>query len=359
MSSEVEPKINFLYSMQNKAKKDRYYINIILFVATFISCLIAGTQWAQKDFTEVSNWHFGITYAILIMTFLTAHEMGHYIASRIHKVNATLPFFIPMPIPGFMLFGTMGAMIKTTSPFPSRKSLFDIGAAGPIAGFIVCVIILIIGYTNLPTIDFIYKIHPEYLNKGGIIPTTGLYFGDNLLLNFFRNYLANPSGWLPPMNEIYHYPFLCVGWFGLFVTTMNMLPLGQLDGGHILYSLIGVNQKKVAMIVWYIMLFIGVGALLGFAEDFLSKVDYPYRIYILLQNLLLPVLKQIKALAPWYLQGWGGWLFWALITRFFIHLPHPEFYFDDELDTKRKIIGWLTFVIFIISFSISGIYIIE
>jgi len=335
--------------------KKSILINIILFAATFITTTIAGTQWSGHYAGEIANWYHGLTYAVLILTFLTAHEMGHYIASRIHSVNATLPYFIPAPIPE-MLFGTLGAVIKTKNTFPSRKALFDIGAAGPIAGFIVCIVFLIIGFTTLPGKEFIFSIHPDYLLQNGVIPNTGLYFGETVLFSFFADIFANPAGWLPPMNEIYHYPFLCVGWFGLFVTALNMLPIGQLDGGHILYAMFGPKQALIARIAWIIMFFIGLGALLMIVDDFLTSVDYPNDFYIGLQDLLLPVLKELKQIFPWYFQGWGGWLFWALITRFFIKIPHPHIDFIDELDNKRMLIGWLTIIILFLSFSFRGIY---
>ena len=331
-------------------------INLLLFIATFITTTMAGAQWAQKDVSDVMNWHYGITYACLIMLFLTAHEMGHYIASRIHKIDASLPYFIPLPFKEILLFGTLGAVIKTKSPIRTRKALFDIGAAGPIAGFIVCIIFLIIGFATLPSKEFIYTIHPQYLLSNGAIPATGLTFGNTLLFGFFADIFANPNGWLPPMNEIYHYPFLCVGWFGLFVTTLNMLPIGQLDGGHIIYSMFGKAQKTISRIVWYAILILGIGSLMALGLDYLKNVDYPYKIYIFLQDNLIPILEWIKSVFPWYFESWGGWIFWAIMTRLIIKIPHPEMNFTDELDNKRKIIGWLTLIILLLSFSFRGIY---
>lgn len=338
-----------------KKKKFSYLINLLLFIATFITSTIAGTQWAGYYPGEIGNWHHGLLYAILIMTFLAAHEMGHYIASRLHRVDASLPYFIPAPFQE-MLFGTFGALIKTRNMFPTRKALFDIGAAGPIAGFIVCIIFLIIGFSTLPPKEFIYTIHPEYTLLGGDIPDTGLHFGNTIVFSFLADVFANPSGWLPPMNEIYHYPFLCVAWFGLFVTTLNMLPIGQLDGGHIVYAMYDKKQHKIAKYAWYIILIIGFGSLLSFSITFLENFDYPYSIYISLQDNLLPALIDFRNLAPWYFDGWGGWIFWALITRFFIKIPHPEIPLYDELDSKRILIGWITIIILLLSISYDGIY---
>ena len=151
--------------------KKSILINILLFAATFITTTIAGTQWSGHYAGEIANWYHGLTYAVLILTFLTAHEMGHYIASRIHSVNATLPYFIPAPIPE-MLFGTLGAVIKTKNTFPSRKALFDIGAAGPIAGFVVCIVFLVIGGMNMIMIGMSIRMNMETGMK-----RQKLYFG--------------------------------------------------------------------------------------------------------------------------------------------------------------------------------------
>ncbi len=350
----------FSYELRKKYNwfigRNRIALNILLFTATFITTTIAGTQWSGHTPYDIMNWQYGLTYAILIMIFITSHEMGHYIASRIHGIDATLPYFIPAPFPE-MLFGTMGAVIKTRSPFPSRKALFDVGAAGPIAGFIVSLIILAIGFATLPPKEFIYSIHPEYLLNDGIIPKYGISFGDTLLYSFMADIFKNPNGWLPPMNEMYHYPFLCVGWFGLFVTTLNMLPLGQLDGGHIVYAMFGGRrQKTIARVVWYIIFIIGLGAILSFLLDILQSVNSPNHLYITIQDFFIPLLKQFKSTVPILFDGWGGWLFWALVTRFFIKIPHPDMRFDDELDRRRMIFGWFSLIILLLSFTFRGIY---
>ncbi len=357
-----EDELNFEQAGRKK-KKPSSIINILLIVATFFTTSIAGVLWAGKDFTDLSNIHLGFAYAILIVTFLGAHEFGHYIASRVHKVDATLPFFIPFPpapnLPS--IFGTFGAVIKTYSPIRSRKALFDIGVAGPIAGFVVAFAFLIYGLSTLPGKEFIYNIHPEYLTEfGGKIPETSLHFGDTLLFWISAKLFANPDGFLPPMNEIYHYPFLNVGWFGLFVTTLNLIPIGQLDGGHVAYAMFGEEkQYKVANIAWKIMMAIGIVGLLGILYDFMS-FDYPDKTYQFFKDLLLPPLKFIKAKVPWLLQCWPGWLFWGLIARFFIKLRHPPLIEHGEpLDSKRRAIGWCAFVILFLSLSYNGIYFIQ
>ncbi len=351
---------NIITNIPKQKKKSSLWVYIVLFIVTFFSTAIAGAQWAGVDYLNLLNWHYGITYAVLIMIFLSAHEFGHYTASRIHKVDATLPYFLPMPIVYLSPFGTFGAVIKTRTPILTRRALFDIGAAGPIAGFIVSLGFLIYGLMTLPGIDFIYHIHPHYLTKfGGKIPHTSLFFGDTLLYSFLAKIFANPSGFLPPMNEIYHYPYLNVGWFGLFVTSINMLPIGQLDGGHIVYAMFGGKaQSRIARIVWWALIIISSGAALNFLYDIL-KVDNPGSVYIFLQSTFLPILKWLKEYAPWYMAGWGGWLLWVIIAKFFIKMNHPNIAGDERLDSKRMAIGWFAILIFILSFSYNGIYYIE
>lgn len=337
-------------------RKSHILTHILLFLFTFITTMIAGTLWQMKNYLEVSNWHYGITYAVLIIAFLTSHEFGHYIASRVHKVDASLPYFLPAPIPELMLFGTFGAVIATRSPIPNRRALFDIGISGPIAGFVVSVAFLIIGLQTLPPKDFIYSIHPEYLLKyGGEIPQTGLYFGDTLIYSILAPIFDNPNGWLPPMNEIYHYPFLCVGWFGFFVTTLNLLPFGQLDGGHIIYAMFGSRQRKIAKIVWWCFVVLGSGSLFNLLLTLFNDVNIPNPFYIWLQDNFTPILIYFKKLLPWYFDAWGGWLFWAFFTRIFIKLPHPYVPETEELNTVRKVLGWVAIIIFFLSFSYNGI----
>ncbi len=334
---------------------DRVWLHLALFLFTFVSCVMAGTQWSGKEFNEISHWGYGLTYAFLITTFLAAHEFGHYFAARKHGVDATLPYFIPVPFVFLFPFGTMGAVIKTRSPIMSRKALFDIGVAGPLAGFVLCVLYLIIGLIALPPIDYLYSIHPEYRNFAGAIPVYGLYFGDTILFSALQHLFAHPTAFVPPMNEIYHYPYLCVGWFGLFVTSLNLLPIGQLDGGHILYGMFGERQGIFARIAWSILLILGIGSLLGSIQVSISAPS-PDALYTFFQSLLLPILTTIERFAPWLYQAWSGWLLWALLGRVFFKLDHPVLYDDEPLGWQRMAIGWLTIVIFIISFSWNGLY---
>ena len=159
---------------QKKSKKS-FWMNIVLVIVTFITTLIAGTEWTTglAGPFEISTLAVGLPYALSILFILGAHEFGHYFAALAHKVNTTLPYFIPFPpLPGFFHFGTMGAVIKTKSPVPDNKAMFDIGVSGPIAGFVACLIILVYGFMNLPGEEYILAIHPDYFTleygEGGL-----------------------------------------------------------------------------------------------------------------------------------------------------------------------------------------------
>ncbi|MBX2992466.1 MAG: site-2 protease family protein [Bacteroidetes bacterium] len=297
----------------------RYAVHIILFGLTFFTTTLAGVDWLAKDSLELTNFSSGLTYSVLILIMLSAHEFGHYFAARYHKVEATLPFYIPFP-PFLLLnpFGTMGAVIRLRSAIPSRKVLFDIGVAGPLAGFVATAIILAVGFQTLPSKEYLYSIHPEYALLT-TIPDGGLHFGNTLFLSLFREVFAPPGVFIPPMNEIYHYPFLCVGWFGMLVTAMNLIPVGQLDGGHISYSMFGTRYHTIAQAFLVILVVLGLSGMLREIG-----IDFEY--------------------------GWFGWFIWAMILIFMIRrgkMHRPPIEDDTPLDPTRRSLGWLCAVIFV------------
>ena len=309
----------------SKQKKDKPLLHLALFIITFITTTIAGVQWvsASGGPYELSELLTGLPYSISILLIITFHEFGHFFAAVYHKVKATLPFYIPFPpIPGLINFGTMGAVIRTRSRIHSNTAMFDIGVAGPIAGFVVTLAILVYGFLNVPGIEYLLNIHPDYFE-----PTYGqegysLIFGDSILFLLLKEIFVKPGQFFPPMSEMYHYPFLCVGWFGLFITSMNMIPVGQLDGGHISHSMFGEkNHYKISVVCFVVMFIFGI---IGLAD---SMLELNYGI------------------------GWSGWLFWSLILYFVIKLKHPPVLDATELDPQRKLIGYFAFFMFIISFS--------
>ncbi|MFC2083812.1 site-2 protease family protein [Bacteroidota bacterium] len=330
MSSET-PKYTSSSAIRSDSKRKPILIHIALFIITFITTIIAGVEWTTGtigpyDFNDLSK---GLPYAATILIFLSCHEFGHYIAARIHKVDTTLPYYIPFPpIPGFFNFGTMGAVIRTKSPVLTNKAMFDIGVAGPIAGFIACLVILIYGFTHLPGEEYILAVHPDYFSPEYGQNSVHLEFGDTLLFMIIRNLFTNSNQFVPPMSEIYHYPFLCVGWFGLFVTALNMIPVGQLDGGHIIYSMFGGKlQENLSGISMIIIISLGVTGILD------SFLEFGLNL------------------------GWSGWLFWSFILYFFIKIKHPPVYSFSKLDKRRMIIGYISLIILLLSFSPSPIVI--
>ncbi len=172
--------------------KQRLWLHIVLFLVTYLTTTLAGEAWrGVADPGDLANLHLGLEYATLVMFFITAHEFGHFIAARIHKVDATLPFYIPFPGAqyGSISFGTMGAVIRTRSKIPSNKVMFDIGVAGPIAGFIACIIILAIGFATLPGIEYLQHIHPGYPSEVMPPGTMELSFGNTLFSAVCKNCL--------------------------------------------------------------------------------------------------------------------------------------------------------------------------
>jgi membrane-associated protease RseP (regulator of RpoE activity) len=304
-----------------KRKGFGIWLNILLFILTFFSTTLAGVQWLNKDPFDFSNFRFGLTYSILILLFLSFHEFGHYFAAKIHQVKVTLPFYIPFPFFFLNPFGTMGAVIRIREPIRSRKALFDIGIAGPVAGYIAAFAMLVYGMTHLPPFDYIYAIHPEYQTTG--VPTSGFSFGANLLyLALAEIFTSSPDVFLPPMNEMYHYPFLCVGWFGMFVTALNLLPVGQLDGGHIIYALFKDKHKYIARTFFGLTLGMGiVGLISSFGINILPGYD------------LL------------------NWFVWAVLIFFLIRIDHPPFYDPEPIGSIRILWGFFALFLFVTTFT--------
>ncbi|NUN09349.1 MAG: site-2 protease family protein [Ignavibacteriaceae bacterium] len=315
-----------------ESSKTNYWLPILLFLLTFATTTIAGKEWISgySPRTELTDLVQGLPFSLSILFVLACHEFGHYFASMFHKVKTSLPYFLPFfSFQGMILnFGTLGALIRTREPIQTKKALFDIGIAGPIAGFIASLGVLIYGFLNVPDLDYLLRIHPDYFAPDYGKNSLMLLFGDNLLFSSLRWLIVPPDMFFPPMSEIYHYPYLCVGWFGLFVTSMNLIPVGQLDGGHIVYSMFGDKiHKTVSSISLILLVALGI---IGIIENYMAL------------NTSI---------------GWIGWLFWAAVLNFILKRDHPPVYDSTELDLKRKIIGYIGILIFILSFTPVPFYI--
>ncbi|HFE63464.1 MAG TPA: site-2 protease family protein [Caldithrix sp.] len=302
---------------QRAVKKSRVWINLLLFVLTIGTTMMAGALLLGKDiFTDISNIWYGWRYSFAVLFILTSHEMGHYLAARHHGMRVTLPFYIPLPLPGFN-FCTLGAFIKIKSPIPNRRALLDVGASGPLAGFVASLVFLIIGYSTLPDFNgivaYVEQIHPWDMHGQGI----NLVLGKSLLFSLFNDFLA---GGRLPMNEVYHFPFIFAGWIGLLVTAINLIPIGQLDGGHILYSLIG---KKARL-----------AGLLSFS-------------LLLLLNFVL-IIRYLSFV----------WVLWILLIFLLIGFRHPPTLQEEiNLTPGRRYVGWLSLALFLLCFTPLPIYI--
>ena len=202
-------RIPFLYTPIRVGNIQLPKLNLLLFIGAIYTTYLTNGPW----------------YSVSIMTILLSHELGHFFMCRKYNVSATLPFFLPMPIGPF---GTFGAVIKMRGQMPSKKALFDIGAAGPIAGLVFAIPIIIIG-----------------LYCSEVIPTHSAHYlslGEPILFTVFTKAVF---GNIPAGYDIFLHPVAFAGWAGLFVTALNLLPIGQLDGGHIMYALLGEKSKIV------------------------------------------------------------------------------------------------------------------
>ncbi len=215
-------------------------IHIILLIATFASTFLVGLVTddgppREGEIPGELDWPRMLanaaTYSLAVMSILISHEMGHYLQARRHRVPASPPYFIPMPLPPF---GTMGAVIVQRSGFSHRRALFDIAISGPLAGLIVALPILWIAISRAE----IAPVPPG--------PVQG--FGEPLLMQWMADLIHGPR---PEGHDLYMTPLLMAGWFGILITALNLFPIGQLDGGHILYALIGKRAHYVAMFLLF------------------------------------------------------------------------------------------------------------
>jgi membrane-associated protease RseP (regulator of RpoE activity) len=212
----------------------RYAPHIVLFVLTLFTtsfrngwfALSAGLPDPLQYFSPAMFLE-GLWYSLPVLAVLGAHEFGHYFYCRRHQVDASLPYFLPAPLP---LTGTLGAVIRIRQAFPSKRALFDIGVAGPIAGFLMLLPFLYFGIT-LSEVQSVS-------NYGG------LYFGEPLLFKFVARL---HFGAIPTGHDIFLHPMGMAAWFGMLATALNLLPFGQLDGGHLVYSVLGRRSSYVSI----------------------------------------------------------------------------------------------------------------
>jgi membrane-associated protease RseP (regulator of RpoE activity) len=282
----------------------RYWLHLLLFLATIFTTLVVGARLEYNFASGVPQFRsdtdlcpvlwvlrqpsrilLGIPFCTAFMAILLAHEMGHFVYARRHRVYATLPFFIPIPI----LFGTMGAFIRIRSPIRSRAALFDIGISGPIAGFVVAVVVLVASMPGSKPIV-------------GTSEPAGIIFHFPLIFRGIWHLI--PAHTHLRIDQIRLTPVAIAAWMGMFVTALNLLPGGQLDGGHIVYALFPRAHKLISRATCLV---------------------------------LVPMS---------YL--WTGWLLWAgfLLLTLMQHPPVPG---SPTLDKGRRTLGTLALIMFVVT----------
>jgi membrane-associated protease RseP (regulator of RpoE activity) len=300
--------------------QSRAWINVFLFIVTVISTLFVGALYRQPELITnlgeaflPQNLLLGAPFAFTLLGILTAHEFGHYFAARYHRVAVTLPYFLPLPLPMGIGGGTLGAFIRLREPVPDRRKLFDIGVAGPLAGLVLAIPLLLLGLS--------------IAQVGSIPANSTVMLEGNSILYYLSKWLVFGQplpNWATRQDVLLDSsPVVSAAWFGLLVTAINLLPLGQLDGGHTMFALFGeraryVNQAAIAVL-----------ALLALAS--------------------LPPLQRIL---PWLQAvGYEGWFLWLLLIFLLIGPYHPPALDDvTTLDPRRRWVGYLVIAIFILIF---------
>jgi membrane-associated protease RseP (regulator of RpoE activity) len=294
----------------------RYWLHGLLLALTFLTTTVAGVDLARsfalgRPLLIDDDWfgygsvlHHpalltkGLPFSLALLTILMAHEMGHYIAARYYGVDASLPYFLPAPT----LIGTLGAFIRIHSPMRTKRALFDIGVAGPVAGFVALLIVLAVGMS-------LSKFAPGAAGRGDLI------FGTPLLIDLFSR-IAFPG---VRSADILLHPVARAAWVGMLTTALNLLPIGQLDGGHILYSFLGERTRLLSRIF--------VAALLALGCYQLYRTHY---------------------------HAGGNWLVWAIVL-FFLALRHPRVYDSSPIGTARTWVALFALGMLILCFMVNPV----
>jgi len=302
------------------AIRPRWALAITLFFSTFLTTTTLGPFWALASRTDIvtslypltspttiaavwgNSFHLrlGLAFSVPVLFILLCHELGHYFACRWYRIAATLPYFIPAPI----ALGTLGAFIRIRSPIRNKQELFDVGVAGPIAGFVALMPFLVYGIAASQP-SAIQTLPIDLLQSGtAAAPSTVLLVpGHSLLFTIITWIFHGP---LPAGTVLDLHPFALAAWVGLIATALNLLPLGQLDGGHILYAVAGRRQARIALPIWGVLVVAGL--------------------------------------------FWTGWMVWAFIV-FVLGLRHPPLMDETvQLGRGRRILAGVALVILVLSF---------
>ncbi len=284
----------------------QWRLPLILFVATLLSTTFAGLFYVAGDvqagmliraiLMRPSNLLLGLPFSLTLLAILLAHELGHYFACRYYGISCTPPFFIPLPV---SIAGTLGAFIRIKSPFQHRRALFDVGVAGPLAGFVLALPALFVG-----------------IGLSQLIPRThiagAVTFGEPLLFRWIGKLVL---GYSPATQDMLAHPIAMAAWFGLLATCLNLFPIWQLDGGHIAYAILGQKLQRKVSVAGAVTLIL------------ISFLGWPIPSYLVFGLILL-------------LMG--------LRFRFY----HPPTLLDDEpLGRERVVIGIVALLILVVCFT--------
>ena len=287
--------------------------HVFLFVLTLVSMMAAGAiQQGVNPFHGLDRLvHLveGIPFAATLLAILTVHEFGHYFGARKWGVRASLPYFIPLPYVSFL--GTLGAVIRIRSPIPHKRALLDIGAAGPLAGFAIAVTACAVG---LPQSEVVPA---DYYDQSPIAQSDPfIRLGAPLLFKGLSSLLLPELG---AGEMVVLSPVAFAGWVGLFITAFNLFPVGQLDGGHIVYALFGRGHRIIGRVTFGVLLALGLYGIFSYVWD----------------------------LPP----GWPGWLFLAFFLTLFGRDHPPPVYPNIPLDGRRRRLGFLCLIVFAVCFT--------
>ncbi|MEM9327384.1 MAG: site-2 protease family protein [Bacteroidota bacterium] len=389
----------------------RLGLQIALLLITFVTTTLAGAEWMHALPLDRMSWEQvlgGTEYSIPFLLILTFHEFGHYFTARYYKIGVTLPYYIPMYLGSlFISLGTFGAFIRIKEEIKTRQEYFDVGIAGPLAGFVVALAVLFYGFTHLPDPEYVYEIHPEYesfgldyevlydmdtvlYKKDFVNPDRMNYnasrdsvryykdgisitIGSNLLFYLMKEYVVEDKSLIPNDHEIMHYPLLLAGYLALFFTAINLFPIGQLDGGHIVFGLFGQRYhaiiSKTAFMAFLFYTGLGVispqgmvGTSTGSVMFFLfSIVAYVYFLFICLYRTFEDVKErwlaatiimsvQFAVTSLFHLEFTGGMLLFALLIGRFLGTEHPGTSEDKPLNAARVALGVIALIVFVLSY---------
>lgn len=283
------------------------WTNVVMLVLTVLTTLFAGTIWYYEplrgplDLFTGDSWKFSLA----VLSVLGIHELGHYVLSRYHDVDASLPYFIPVPT----FIGTLGAVIRMKGRIPDRDALFDIGVAGPLAGLVAAIVVSTVGLLMDPI-----AVPASVQNSPDSIV---IDFGYPPLLHGLSMLTGQPLAYSDPSTAVN--PVVFGGWIGLFVTFLNLIPVGQLDGGHLVRAMAGENAERVASFVPLVLF-----ALAGYLY-FIRGLDIRDSVAI--------------------------WTFWGFLSLGIAYAGHAEPIYDEPLDRKRIAVGALTFLLGLLCFT--------